>query len=313
MNAEHERAVLLRMRVPAAPVEVPWRTHGLLLRAVFFGLTAAGMLAFHLLFENGVVTGALSIALAEYLIRGRRWFWTGVEEALWIGAALALISELPSSGSHESLLVMAAAAAIPGARVRNPLFGVAAAVLVVAYFEKKADLGVIAALAIASLAVFALLRTWRRPSTEWLLIAIALVMPIAGRAYADTEWQTATIILYSAYAALTLFLAVRKRHHALFGSGAIALGIALTDLGERMATPLELKLAVAGATLLLGAWVVSRALRERRTGIVVTPAKLTDFDDEIELAATAALPREDFDQRMESGGEFGGAGATGKY
>lgn len=314
MNVEHERALLLRTRVPAAKVEVPWRTHSILLRAVFFGLTIAGLLAFHFLFdEPGLVTGAVAIALAEYLILKRRWFWTGVEEALWIGATFALISELPSSGTPESNLVIAAAAAIPGARLRNPLFGALAAIFVMIWFEKRLDLGVLAALVMATIAVFALLRTWRRPSTEWLWTAIALVLPVAGRFYADEAWRPLTILLYTAFAALTLTLAIRKRHHALFFSGAIALAIALGDAAERLAVPLELKLGAAGATLLLGAWLLARALKDRTHGIVATPAKLTDHDDQLELAATAALPRAEFAPKVETGGEFGGAGATGKY
>ena len=314
MNVEHERALRLKALVPGAPVEIPWRTHRLLLRLVFFALTLAGLAAFHFLFdEMGLLTAAVAIALAEYLIRKRRWFWTGVEEALWLGATFAAISELPSSGTPESNLVLAAAAALPGARVRNPLFGALAAIFIVAWFEKRFDLGVLSALVIALGAVIALLRTWRRPSTEWLFIAMALVLPVAGRFYADDRWRPITILLYCAYGAIVFFLAIRHRHHALFFSSAIALAIAAGDIGDRLTTPLELKLTVAGASLLLGSWLLARALRERTSGIVVTPAKLTDFDDQLEIAATASLPRAEFDQRMETGGEFGGAGATGKY
>lgn len=315
MNVEHERALLLR---EYTPVEIPWRTHGLIARVVFFGLTAVGLFAFVQLLEvfgvgkPGIPAGAIALAAAELLIR-RRWWWTGVEEALWLGAMLALIAELPSSGRPESLLVIAAACALPGLRVRNPLFGAAAAVLVVAYFEKRFDLGAIAALLLAFVAVLALLRTWRRPSTEWLWIALAIVLPIAGRVYADEVWRVVTITLYASFGAATLLLAIRRRHHALFLSGAIALAIAATDFAEKIAVPVEAKLAFAGTLLLVGSWLLARALNDRRTGIVITPAKLTQFDDELEVAATISIPQQNFDQRMESGGRFGGAGATGDY
>lgn len=314
MNVEHERALRLRALAPDAPVEVPWRTHGILLRIVCFGLTIAAVIALYFLVDDGgLITGAISIAVAEYLIHARRWWWTGIEEALWIGGVFAAITDLPESGTPEALLVLAAAAAIPGARMRNPLFGALAAIFVVSYFEEKWDLGVLAALVMATVALFALLRTWRRPSTDWLWIALALALPVAGRFYADDVWRNVTIILYGAFGALALFLAIRHRHHALFLSGAIGIAIAGTEVGRMLAAPLELKLAATGAFLLAGAWIAARALRERTTGIVATPSSLTSFDDELELAATAALPREEFGQKMESGGEFGGAGATGKY
>lgn len=316
MSIEHERTLLLRRY---APVEIPWRTHGLLLRVVLFGLTLLGATAFRWLLDEleftrtGIATAAIAIATAEALIHMRRWWWTGVEEALWIAATYALVSELPDSGRPEAALVLALAAAIPGWRMRNPLFGAVAAIFVVQYFEKRFDLGVVSAIVIASVAVLALLRTWRRPSTEWLWIAVAVALPAAGRFEADPIWRDVTIILYGAFSAATLFLAVRKRHHALFLSGGIALAIAAADLGEKLPLAAEAKLALAGTLLLVASWQIARALRDRKEGIVATPAKLTDFDDELEIAATISVPTQDFGQRMETGGEFGGAGATGKY
>jgi hypothetical protein len=316
MTAEHERAYLLRK---LAPVELPWRTHGLLLRAVLLVLTLAGCGIGALLLDAfdiprpGAFMGIAALIGGEALIRVRRWWWTGVEEALWIAGTFGLISALPSSGTPESMLVLALGAAIPGWRVRNPLFGALAAIFVAQYCEKRFDLGVVAAMVIAAIAVVALLRTWRRPSTEWLWIAIAIVMPVAGRVDADAVWRDVTIAIYAAFALGTLFLAITKRHHALFVTGAIALVIATGDASEKLDIAAEGKLSIAGALLLVGSWLVSRALRDNTAGFVTTPAKLTPIDDEIELAATIAIPTQTFDQKMESGGRFGGAGATGDY
>lgn len=316
MSVEHERELLLRH---LAPMEIPWRTHRLLLRAVLGGLTALGVATFYLLLEQfeirgeGVIAGAVALLLAEVLIHVRRWWWTGVEEALWIGATFCFVSDLPDSGRPEAMLVLALAAAIPGWRVRNPLFGGAGAYFVVQYFEQRFDLGVIAAMVIATLSVVALLRTWRRPSTEWLFVVLAVAMPVIGRAEADPIWRTLTIMLYGVFGVVTFYLAIRKRHHALFLSGGIAIAIAATDLGELFDYPAEAKLATAGTLLLAGSWLAARALKEKTNGLVATPAKLTPFDDEIESAATISIPQQNFEQRMESGGEFGGAGATGKY
>ncbi|HYC91165.1 MAG TPA: hypothetical protein VEO54_18240 [Thermoanaerobaculia bacterium] len=316
MSVAHERALLLRKY---APMEIPWRTHGLLLRVVLFGLTVAGVAAFAWLLDEfdlewpGTVAAAIALSVAEVLIHARRWWWTGVEEGLWLAATYAAVSDLPSSGRPEAALVLALAAAIPGLRMRNPLFGAVAAIFIVQYFELRFDLGVLSALVIAALAVLALLRTWRRPSTEWLWIAIAIALPVAGRVHADEVWRDLTIILYGAFGAATLFLAIRKRHHALFLSGAIAAAIAGVDLSEKFPFPAEAKLALSGALLLVGSWLLARALKDRKQGFVTTPAKLTEFDDQLELAATISIPQQNFEQRMESGGEFGGAGATGKY
>jgi hypothetical protein len=316
MSVEHERLLVLR---DVAPVEIPWRTYRVLLRAVLFVLTAAGAAAFYWLLDEfeiepeGIIGGVIAIAVAEVLIHARRWWWTGVEEALWIAATFMFVSELPESGRPEAMLVLALAAAIPGLRMRNPLFGALAAYFVVRYFEQRFDLGVLSAIVIAFGAVLALLRTWRRPSTEWLWIAIAVILPIAGRAEGDAVWRDVTILLYSAFGAATLFLAIRKRHHALFISAGAALAVAAIDLHEKVGLPEEASLAIGGALLLAGSWWIARALRDRTTGIVTTPEKLTSFDDDLETLATVSVPQQDFDQKMESDGEFGGAGATGKY
>lgn len=316
MNTAHERALLLRRH---APMEIPWRTHGILLRAVLFVLTCAGTAAFWALLEAfgaprpGLVTGVVAIAAAEVLIRVRRWWWTGIEEAWWLAGAFAFVSELPRSGTPESNLVIALAAAVPGFRVRNPLFGAFAAIFVVTWAEERLDLGLIAAMVLGGIAVVALLRTWQRPSTEWLWIALAVLMPVVGRAHADREWRAVTIAVYAVFALLALVLAIRNRHHALFVSGGLALGIAVFDAIEPLGVAGEAKLAAAGALLLAGSWLLARALRERTRGIVAAPAGLTPFDDELEVAATISVPAQNFDQRMETGGEFGGAGATGKY
>jgi hypothetical protein len=314
MKLEHERALMLP---EIAAATVPHRTHGILLRVTLFVLTIIGVLALNFFLDQvdlprqGIAAGIIAIALAELLIRKWRWWWTGVEEALWIGGVYSLISELPSSGQPEAMLVLAGGAAVAGARVRNPLFGALAAGFVVTYFEKRFDLGVLAALVIGLAAAFALLRTWRRPSNEFLYIVIAVALPVVGYTQADAEWRQATIALYFAHGAATLFLAIRHRHHALFLAGAVGVAVASVELARTIDLPLEAKLAIGGALLLGGSWLTSRALRDRTTGIVATPAKLTPFDDELEIAATVALPRADFDQKPESGGQFGGAGATG--
>ena len=341
MNAEHERAKALRERSEswrkdglidaakesalAAELAHPWRTHGFIVQAVFFVLTALAMGAFYLLLEafdlpGNVLLGAISIALAEVLIGKYRWHGTGVEAALWLGGVFSLITSLPNSGKPEAFLVLVAGAAIAGARLRNPLFGALAAVLLTVYLEERFDLGLLAALLIAAGALLALLRTWKRPSTEWLFIVLLLVLPIAGRFEADDEWRRLTIALYAAFGAACLVAALLKKHHALFLAAALGLGIAATDFARTLFAPAEAKLFAAGAFLLVASWIVSRALRDNTSGFVATPARLTTADEELQIAATVIATPPSGGQsepiaetRPQGSGSFGGAGATGEF
>lgn len=330
MNAQHERNLHLRARLKdehllsgdiAAQLDVPWRTNGLLGQIVFFLLTCIAIGAFYGLLNvldvprEGLVVGTTAIVLAEVLIR-RRWFFTGVEAALWLGGVFALISELPRSGTPESVLVVAGASAIAGARVRNPLFGALSAIFVMLYCEERFDLGVLCALVIALAASIALLRTWRRPSTDALWIALALVMPIAGRFTADEHWRDTTIALYAILGTIALTLAITRRHHAIFLAAIISFAIAATDLAEKVTAPPEAKFALAGAVLLTIAFALSRSLRDHTTGFVLTPTSLTPLDDALETAATLALQpqsQQPAEPEATSGGSFGGAGASGEY
>lgn len=320
IDADTQRAI-------EASLVLPWRSYGVIAQCVFFVLTAVGMVAAYGLAHiielplRGVFAGVAFIVAAELLI-GQKWFGTGVEAALWIGGLLAMISELPSSGKPEAMLVLAAACAIAGARVRNPIFGAAAAILIMLYAEKKADLGVVTALVLAGIAVVALIRETRRPSTEWLWIIIALVLPVGGLFTADSRWRSMTIALYATFGILTFVLAIVKHHHALFVAGAIGIAIAIGESSELVAWPAEMKLAVAGAFLLAAAMIVSRALRARTTGLVVTPAKLTAADSALSIAgamlasraAQSEAPSQPASEmRPQGDGGFGGAGATGDY
>jgi len=290
--------------------------YGVFAQVIFFVLTCGAMYAFYqLVGENGILTGVVALALAEYLINRWRWLRTGVESALWLGGLFAFISELPSTGKPEALLVLAAAAAIAGARVQNPLFGALAAGLTMHYFERKWDFGVLFALAGATLAVVLLCRTWRRPSTEWLFIAIALILPLAGYAEADRKWRMTTIALYAAFGAIAFTAAIVKRHHAFFLAAAIGFAVAAIELARELPLLLEAKLAIGGAFLLATSLAVSRLLRNRTRGFVATKESLTGADDLLEFAATisVAAPAQPPAAREPGGGDFGGAGASGTF
>lgn len=332
MNVNEEREQVARARFPREAKETfgesTYRTNGVVVQIVFFILTCIGIAALYAFLEvldfddsAGVITGVIAIALGEYLIRARRWFGTGVEAALWLGGLFSMISELPSSGAPEAMLVLGSAAALAGWRVRNPLFGAVAAMFVAEYAEKRADLGVICALVLALVAGLLLLREWKRPSTEWLFIAIVVLLPLFGRVAADPQWRTTTITVYAVFGALLVTLGLVKRHHALLVSGLLSIAIGVADFGALLDAPLESELLVAGTLLLTASWWLSRTLRERTTGLVVTPAKLTPVDEVFDSAAgfAAGHATQSIDSsspaeaRPAGDGRFGGAGASDGY
>lgn len=339
MNAGEERVHALRgraetwraegmiddtaARAVAAELATGWRSYGLLPQIVFFAMAAVAILAAYALLSllevpaRGVIIAVICLVTAEYLIRRRRWWRTGVEAALWIGATFALVSALPRNATPESLLVLAAASAIPAARLRNPLFAAIAAMFVVVWSESRFDAGVVVALLIASVAVAALTRTWRRPSTEWSWIALAVLVPVAGLSAADPEWRLVTIALYLFFGAGSLVLAIRVRHHALFAAAAIGLTVAVVESVRAANVPLEVALGAGGAALMLIGWGSARALRGRTRGIVATPAKLTPYDDDLHVAGSVATcgstGEQPDDARPQGDGRFGGAGATGEF
>jgi hypothetical protein len=325
MNAAEERTRLLRARLAeeklltpelAARLAVPWRTNGVIVQCVFFFLTCLAMGAFYGMCNvmdldgEGIVTGIAAIAAAEILINVKKWWATGVEIALWVGGLFALITELPSSGSPEAMLVLGAACAIAGRRVRNPIAGAAAAVFVMMWAEKRFDLGVVAALAMALGAIVLLLRTWQRPSTEWLLIAIAVVLPVAGWFTADAIWRNVTILLYAAFATIALVLALKNRHHALFFAAMIGFVPVLFETGRLLPLREELELAIAGASLLALAFVVTRRLKDRTSGFVATKTKYDETLETLVTITSAPAPHISAPQPT-GGGNFGGAGASG--
>lgn len=317
MNVADERALALRA-LTGAPADVPWRAYGLLVQIVFFALSCIGVTALYLLCEEldlpgGVITMLVSIALAEYLIGARRWYRTGVESALWLCGPGFFVADLPAPRTQETLLLYAAVSAIAGARVRNPLFGALAAALLTHYLEARFDIGVLAGLAFATLSVLALCREWKRPSNEWLFIAVALILPLVGYAEADAQWRTTTIALFAGFGALALSLAIAKRHHALFFAAAIGFTVAAIELARDLDVALEAKLAAGGALLLVVALSVARVLRDRTEGFVLKQENLTDEDELLEIAATisTAPSAEQPEGRPQGSGGFGGAGATG--
>ena len=323
-DVAEERALELRRRkIDAA--EVSWRRNGLLLALVFFALTLAGLAATFWLLElwhlpKGGITAAMAIVTAEVLIRRYRFFGTGVEAALWLGGLFAWILGLPGKGSPQALLLFAVAAAVAGYRMRNALFGAIASVFVIGYFAARDARGTAAAvgLLVSMAALLVLTCEIQRPSTEWLFSALLVITPVAG-AIATLRrlsplWAVASIVA----AGVCLVVAVRMPTHVFFVAAAVHLAIAIATLvaHDLVPGPPEWHMMAGGAVLLALSAVLSRVLRGRMTGIVITPESVTDVDEALQIGGVLALqPRIESTpgQPQRGGGTFGGAGASGEF
>ena len=194
------------------------------------------------------------------------------------------------------------------------------------------------ALTIAIAAALALRREWRRPSNELLFAAMAVVMPLAGyvaaltqkrfrgpvirvegdgvtvvRSFADVQLA----IIFVMAALLLLVLAIRRRERATLIAAALSIGISAYEVRTLLRWPVEAQLMAAGALLVAIAWVLSRLLRGRTRGFVITPSALTRYDEAMQIAGTISVPSSAHapatPQRESGGGSFGGAGASGDF
>jgi hypothetical protein len=324
-SVAEERALELRARKLPAP-GVPWRTNTVFWSLLLFTLTVLTVAAaFWLLDEFGLpkgwLIGAVALAVAELLIRRYRFFGTGVESALWIGGLFAVIFGLHGSGKPEALLLFVAASAIAGFRMRNAVFGATAAVVMVAYFAARDVRAVAAAfgLALSMAALLAITRELRRPSTEWLLCALLIIPPIAGAVVSARQLSAVWATAYLAAACACAVVGIRTRAHALLIAAAVHTSLAIGTLAVHHLLPWqpEWQMITGGAILLALSAALSRALRSRTAGMVITPERLTPFDDTLQVGGALALqagmspgapPRE-----IGGGGRFGGGGASGDF
>lgn len=312
MHAADERRRELERRLGIS------RAHHLWLSCVFFFLTSLMVAAMFFLFGETVVAGVASIVLAELLIRRWKFDWPGVISAFWLGGLFALIATLPHSGKPEALLLLAAASAIAGWRVRNALFGALTVVLVIAYFaEIDAHVtALVTGIAIAAAALIARAREWQRPSTDDLFIALLLAAPVAGAVASIERTSILWALAYVALAVAEVGFGERKRDRVALMAAAISLVIAVVTLREVFAFALEWKLIASGAILFAIAAVVSKKLRGHTRGLVLTPEKRA-YEEALRIFGTAAfaphVAHEPVQQPVGAGGSFGGAGATGDY
>jgi hypothetical protein len=333
--------------IPSAAAErdlarAGWRRMPLAAELVFFVLTAFAILAFFALchlwgLPEGVTTAVVAIGVAEWLIRRHRFWRTGVESALWIGGLVAVIASLPRSGRPEAVLVFAAAAALAGWRLRNPVFGTAAAALVIAYpaARHSAALAIVASAATGLAAAVATTAVWRRSSTGRLVDFVAVVAPLAGFVVGRTflPWRPSdvrssdagVVAVFLALALLDLVVGIRYRVRAPLIAAAVALALALVEAHDFVRLSLEAELILGGLTALATASLLLRALRGRTTGIVATTVdepELAEAVQTVTMLGTAVAPGHGAphpgaqpgpEPPPERGGRFGGGGASDRF
>ncbi len=302
-----------------------WRTVSMTAAIVFFVLTTIAIGALYwfcdlLLFPKGWVTAIVSIAAAEVLIRRGRLWGTGVESALWIGGLFAFIFALPSSGKPEAVLTFVAAAAISGWRVRNALFGALAVVLLTVYLIAREWpwSAMLFSVAVAVVALLALVREWKRPSTETLWNVLAVVMPVAGLAgglqATNSKSDVGVVALFVALAGFALAIGIRKRVRGALVAGVVSVAIAIEAAHDFVPISTEAELIVIGVVVLAICFAIARALRGRERGFVLTAT--SPVRETLMSVAPAFLPSlsgSSSPQPVSGGGQFGGAGSSGQF
>jgi len=349
-SVKEERWLVLALRYPALRTLVeqagsggPWKTTTWLARCLGFvlGLLATGMFAGMLApFPSPWLFGGIVMCVvAEWLVAQRRVIHSGVEEAVYLCGAIAIVVQVllwNRSGGHEEIGValVAAAMLLVGWRLLNPYITTLAAAtfsLAVAmssgHFLGGGMREMEAGLFCAALAVAALVASgweWQRPSTDRMLNGLVVVMPwlsyvwlaVWSGSFSPTRAQVALAIVLGFFVVYVVVGIMRRAHAPLVG----ALGLlvcAAWALRHFVIWPLHWQLIAAGCVLLVAAILADRLLRPRLTGVTSRPLEEAGGFDLLQVAAAAHLAPRPGDAPPAAvqgqGGGFGGGGASGRF
>ncbi|MEO6079833.1 MAG: hypothetical protein ABIQ86_08660 [Steroidobacteraceae bacterium] len=319
-----------------------WKTTTLLGRCLGFllGLVGTGMLAGVLsqLESPLLVGGLVLVAAAEWLVAQRRVFRSGIEEAMYLCGAVAVVVQLLiwSDGNNDALGValVATAVLLVGWRLLNPLFTTLAFAgysLAIALSGPQGFGGSLstleAGIACVVLAIVALVaggREWQRPAHDGMLDALVITMPwLAHGWFAAYGWpgsapnNWALLVLALGFLAVNLVIGVSRSQHAPLIGALGNVTCAAYSLQKLLPWPLHWQLIAAGALLLAVAITLERLLRDRSEGLTSRAIAEPAGVEVIQLAGAASIspapsaePQPGF--RGEGGG-FGGGGASGRY
>jgi hypothetical protein len=323
-----ERAGVISPAERAALVEwaaTPWRVYKLPLRIGLFALTwfaassVAGLFFLALEEMGAIVIGVTAIALAEWLIRGKRFFRTGVEEGLWIIGVFMILFQLSLFGLDDPEPVIAIAAVailLAGVRLLNvpiALLGVAVAVIWLGV-ATEAILPAAIALGVTGAVAAALhLRPIERPFWSGLTGWTAALAPPLVWAILLFDHKSAAVIWVAIATVAWLAAGIAFRSRALLAGGWLSLFALGYDLSERTRLLPEAKLVIGGGLLFLAAVALEKWLRTPRRGFTSIPLDDESLEGALQLAGVAAIAPGPLPEGREGGGRFGGAGASGEY
>lgn len=329
-----------------------WKTPSLLSRVLMFvlGLFAAGLIGGSLLFVPGhwLVAGIAMVAAGEWLIRSRRLVQGGIEEAMILCGAIAIVAELlvqiSGVGDAMSAVLLSLAVLAAGLRLRNPWFTTVAAIglsMALAFAgEGKAFgsrshtvLAMAFCIVVAIGALVAGARRWERPSDDRRLDGLVIAMPIAAQGWALAEWSAplrlsslgpdgsgalVPAVLALAFAIVLALTGLRRRTHAPLVGALIQLAFLGWSLRELTGLPLYGRMILWGGVLLALGFALDRGLRRPRAGITSSPlgprSRLDDLAQvygAAHVAPATIAPASASDEGH--GGNFGGGGASGRF
>jgi hypothetical protein len=303
----------------------PWRVYKLPLRIGLFLLTwfAASSVAglFFLALEEigALVIGVTAIALAEWLIRGKRFFRTGVEEGLWIIGVFMILFQLGRFGlDDEKILIAITAIAIllAGVRLLNVPIAMVGIAVGVIWFGVIAEGTLPAAIALGVIgggAAALHLRPAERPFWSSLTGWTAALAPPLVWAILLLDHKPEAVIWASVATVAWLAAGIAFRSRALLAGGWLSLLALGYDLAERTRLLPEAKLVIGGGLLFLVAIALEKWLRTPRGGFTSIPLDDESLDGALQLVGVAAIAPGPLPEGREAGGRFGGAGASGEY
>lgn len=352
-SVAEERWLLLASRYSALRTEVEkggkgggWKTTTWLARCLGFvlGLIGAGMFAGILApFHSPWLFGGLVLMLvAEWMVAQRRVFRSGVEEALYLCGALAVVAQIllwNSSGPHEDVAValLSTAVLLVGWRLLNPLFTTLAAAgfsLAISaggghLFDSGQTHEVTAGAFSAAVAVVALAlgaRTWLRPAHDRMLDGLVMVMPwLAYLWLHDYFWhadvssrrEAPALVVAAVFFVANCIIGLRRRQHAPLIGALGSLACLFHGLSLVVPWALHWKMIASGGALLLLAAMFDRRLRAAQDGITSQPLVEPSGIDLLQLAAAAHLTPSTTPHAepgvQGQGGSFSGGGASGRF
>jgi hypothetical protein len=276
-----------------------------------------------------LVSGPILILAAEWLIRRKRLFGSGIEEALELSGILMIALQGLSSNASEDIkfwLLAGVALLVAGIRLLNPLFVMlSAAALSVALYHASVHgfaspmsasmqglpslifasrISAAFCLVLACGALYLQRHQWPRPSIDemfsWLIVSMPLgaYLWITNAAFGltlDSLHHSALskilpLLILMLFALTALTVGIRRRGHAPIIAFMICIGCVAHELRDLTHLPLQTKLILGGCVALLCMLGLDAYLRRPRRGITSNRLQQSlEPSDLVHLAGVSGL------------------------